>query len=143
MIEKSPTIITYLYNHRFMRYLFVGGSTFVIDLGLLIFLREKVHLRLVAATTFSYWTSITYNFCLNRWWTFSASENTSLKKHLVSYAVLLGFNYIFTVFFVSTFSQFINYSLAKIISVAIQMTWTYYIYKKYIFIRTTTKVNAL
>jgi len=141
MIEKSHTFIAYLYNHHFIRYLFVGGSTFVIDLGLLIFLKEKVHLRLLVATSFSYWASIAYNFCLNRWWTFSVSENTSLKKHLALYAVLLGINYVFTIVFVSTFSKFINYSLAKIISVAIQMTWTYYIYKKYIFIRTTTQVN--
>jgi putative flippase GtrA len=138
MIHKSHAFFVYLYNHHFVRYLFVGGSTFVIDLGLLIFLKEKLHLRLVVATSISYWTSITYNFCLNRWWTFSASENTSLKRHLVSYALLLGFNYVFTVVFVSTFSHFMNYSLAKVISVAIQMTWTYYIYKKYIFVRHTS-----
>lgn len=135
-MEKVKTLTVYLYKHHLMRYLFVGGTTFVIDFGLLVLLHGKLGAWLPLATALSYTVSVTFNFCLNRWWTFNASESKSLRKHLVPYATLLSFNLLFTVAFVSIASHFINYAIAKIFAVAIQISWTYFIYKNFIF---TTK----
>ncbi len=123
----------YLYQHHLVRYLVVGGSTFAIDLGLLVFLHGAEGVWLPLATAIAYCVSIVYNFCLNRWWTFSASEKKSLHQHIAPYVILLGCNLVFTVIFVSTASHFINYALAKAISVAIQTTWTYFCYKHFVF----------
>ena len=124
----------FLYRHSFVRYVFVGGSTFIIDLGLLVVLHEHLNLPLAVATTISYWTAIAYNFTLNRSWTFSATDKKNLSKHLIFYLALLGFNYLFTVIFVSVASHHINYALAKVIAVAIQIPWTYYLYKTKVFV---------
>jgi len=132
------TINEYLnlfYKHRLIRYVFVGGTTFIVDLGLLVFLHKKVGFGLAMATSIAYWVAIAYNFLLNRTWTFSITEKESLKKHLVNYLLLLGFNYIFTVLFVTVVSRHINFALAKAIAVAIQTTWTYKVYKDYIFVK--------
>ncbi len=137
-MQKTNELIRYFYKHHFVRYLFVGGSTFIIDLGLLIFLHSKARLGLSIATTISYWISVVYNFSLNRWWTFSASENSSLSKHLSTYSVLLAFNYLFTVIFVSLASHSINYALAKVIAVMFQMCWNYFIYKNVIFTKNSS-----
>jgi len=128
-----------LYRHHFIRYLFVGGSTFLIDFGLLIFLHSKEGVRVPVATTIGYWTSVVFNFSLNRWWTFDAGENKNLHKHIATYGILLAVNYFFTLFFVSIFSHFINFAVAKAIAVLIQMTWTYYVYKNYIFVKSHKK----
>lgn len=122
-----------LYNHKFIRYLFVGGTTFVIDFGLLIFLKVHVHLSIPIATTIAYWTSIIFNFVLNRWWSFSISEKNNLSKHAISYSILLGFNYLFTLIFVSSMSKYMSFAIAKIFAVLISMSWTYIIYKNIIF----------
>src|SRR5665811_47070 len=123
----------YLYRHHLVRYLLVGGSTFAIDLGLLVLLHGMEGVWLPLATAVAYCVAITYNFCLNRWWTFSASENKSVREHIIPYGILLGFNFLFTVLFVSLVSHFINYAVAKVLAVAIQTTWTYFCYKHFVF----------
>jgi putative flippase GtrA len=135
-IQRVKGFLGYLYRHHFIRYLFVGGTTFMIDFGLLILLHGHLNISLPVATSIAYWSSIGYNFYLNRWWTFSAGEKANLHRHALSYGVLLGFNYLFTVIFVAAASKHVNYAVAKAISVGIQMSWTYVIYKNVIFTQT-------
>jgi putative flippase GtrA len=112
----------------------VGGSTFAIDLFLLLILHDHLGVGVALATTISYWIAIVYNFILNRYWTFSLSEKSNLHKHLGAYLCLLAFNYLFTVIFVSLVSNYTQVGVAKVLAVAIQITWTYKIYKDFIFI---------
>ncbi len=137
MIQKTKDFTLFLYQHHFVRYVFVGGSTFVIDFALLFILHQNFNLSVAIATTIAYWISIIYNFALNRYWTFSAWERESLRRHLSAYLVLLGFNYLFTVITVSLLSHIIYFGLAKVIAVAIQITWTYPIYKNVIFTKSS------
>jgi putative flippase GtrA len=125
----------YLYTHPLVRYIIVGGSTFVIDFALLLLLKQKVGLSLEVATSIAYWIAVTYNFFLNRYWTFSVAEKESLHRHLLNYLVLLGVNYLFTVIFVSMVGKHIYFGLAKAIAVIIQTSWTYFVYKNYIFVK--------
>lgn len=122
-----------------MRYLFVGVTTVAIDFGLLILLHGVLQLNISIATSVAYWVSIAYNFTLNRFWTFSVSEKTDLQKHIALYSILLGINYLFTVFFVTLVSEHIDYTIAKVLAIACQITWTYPIYKKVIFIHKPTE----
>lgn len=132
-MQRATGLIGYLYRHNLVRYLFVGGSTFALDLGLLVLLHGKLNIRIGIATTISYWVSISYNFTLNLKWTFSSSEKKKFHKHILSYGILLGFNYLFTLVFVSVGSHFINYAICKVIAVAMQTVWTYPIYKYVVF----------
>lgn len=132
-MQKIKTFTLYFYRHHFVRYLVVGGSTFALDFGILFTLHGLLGLNLAASTSVAYWVSISYNFVLNRYWTFDSRETESLKRHMTTYFMLLVANYLFTVTFVSIVGTHINYVVAKALSVAIQMIWTYQIYKKYIF----------
>lgn len=129
----AKNIAKTLHAHSLTRYLFVGGTTFLLDFLLLYFLHGNLLVDLSIATTLAYWISILYNFLLNRFWTFRASERADLKRHLSRYLLLLGFNYIFTLLFVGLVSQVMYFAWAKILAVAIQICWTYVIYKKFIF----------
>lgn len=131
---RAKELTLYLYRHHFVRYLFVGGTTFVIDFSILYVLHGHLKLNLGASASVSYWVSIIYNFVLNRYWTFDAREKESLARHLSTYLILLIFNYLFTVTFVSIVGAHINYIVAKAIAVGLQMIWTYPVYKKYIFV---------
>jgi len=131
--EKITSTIVYFYHLHVMRYLFVGATSLLLDVTILVILHGKLGVTLAVATSIAYWCSIIYNFSLNRQWTFSAGENKKLHQHLAGYSILLGFNYLFTLLFVSFFSHYINYAIAKIIAVAIQTMWTYPMYKFVIF----------
>lgn len=131
---RARKLTLYLYRHHFVRYLLVGGTTFILDFGILFVLHGILKLNLAASTSVAYWVSIAYNFVLNRYWTFNAREKDSLARHISTYFALLLVNYLFTVAFVTYAGQHINYVIAKAIAVAFQMTWTYPVYKRYIFV---------
>jgi putative flippase GtrA len=138
-VEKIKKHGKFLYRHHFVRYLFVGGTTFILDFGILVFLHGKMDVGIAAATSVAYWISIVYNFILNRYWTFDAREKESLQRHITTYFLLLVINYLFAVTFVSYASDHINYIIAKAIAVIIQMVWTYPVYKHYIFVKNGVK----
>ena len=135
-MNRTKQAATLLYRHHLVRYILVGGTTFIIDFSLLFFFKTRVHTSLALATSVGYWVSIIYNFTLNRWWSFSANEVHSLYRHALTYGILLAFNYTFTLIFVSTVSHLVYFGVAKILAVLIQTSWTYFIYKNYIFIKT-------
>ncbi len=130
-------MIKFLYTQRIITYLFVGGTTFIIDFGLLVLLYGVLNLNLAVATSISYWAAILYNFTLNRSWTFNANEARALHEHALLYSCLLAVNYLFTVTFVSLVSQFVFYTLAKVLATGIQVLWTFPTYKYIVF-----KTNA-
>lgn len=105
----------------------------MLDFGTIYLLHGELGLNLAGSTSVAYWISMAYNFMLNRYWTFDAREKESLVRHITTYFILLIFNYLFTVAFVSIVGEQINYMVAKALAVAIQMIWTFYVYKKYIF----------
>lgn len=117
-----------------MRYLVVGGSTFIIDLGILYVLHGLLNLNLAASASIAYWVSISYNFTLNRYWTFDAREREDLLRHIATYIAILVVNYLFTVSFVAIVGLHMNYLAAKALSVIITMIWTYFVYKRLIFV---------
>jgi putative flippase GtrA len=132
-VDKVKETTLFLYRHHFVRYLLVGGTTFILDFGILFILHGKLKVGIAAATSVAYWVSIIYNFVLNRYWTFDSREKESLQRHITAYFFLLILNYFFAVTFVSYASNHINYIVAKAIAVLIQMIWTYPVYKKVIF----------
>jgi putative flippase GtrA len=137
-VERLKKHYVFLYNHHFVRYLLVGGTTFVLDFGILVLLHGAMNIGIAAATSVAYWVSIIYNFTLNRYWTFDSREKDSLQRHITTYFFLLVINYFFVVIFVSYASDHINYIEAKAIAVIIQMIWTYPVYKHYIFTKNHT-----
>jgi putative flippase GtrA len=133
-MKKITDLIALLYNSHLVRYLFIGGTTFVIDEAILIMLHGVWHVALPLSLFIAYGVAFVYNFSLNRWWNFSASADGKLAKHLVPYAFLFVFNLVFTIVSVSFMSRYINYAVAKALSVALQTTWTFLAYKYLIFV---------
>lgn len=132
-MERVKNVSQKLYRHSFVRYVAIGGTTFALDFFFLILLHGILDINIIVAATVAYWTSIVFNFLANRFWTFEATE-THIAKHAAAYGMLLAMNYLFTVGFIGAATHFgMHYTIAKIISVAIQMTWTYIAYKKMIF----------
>lgn len=116
------------------KYSFVGSTTVVIDLGLLIVLKQVFHVNTILAATVSYWVGVFYNFFLNRHWTFEAGGK-GLHRHMWRYGVLLVINYLVAIGFIAALGLVgVNYAIAKVIAIIVSMSWTYLALKKLIFI---------
>lgn len=121
-----------LFQHSFVRYVLIGGTTVAIDVGLLIVLKEFLHVPIYIAASLSYWTSILFNFLANKHWTFQVSGQ--LHRHALQYLLLLVFNYLVTLGIIWFFRHLgIGYLIAKMLAIAISISWTYFIYKHVIF----------
>jgi putative flippase GtrA len=132
-MEAAVQITKRLYQHSFVRYVVIGGTTVGLDFGLLVLLHGALNVNLIVAITLAYGTSIIFNFTANRLWAFGATQQ-SVARHLGPYLLLLGFNYLFTVGFVAgTTNLGLHYTIAKLLAVGIQISWTYIAYKKLIF----------
>ena len=125
----------------FRRYLFVGFSTVAIDYILLFLLSSHLGKGILSAVSIAYWTSIIYNFTVNKYWTFEDQESLS-GIQLAKYICLLIFNYLVTLGIVAGLqSAGISEYLAKLVALGVTITWTYFIYKKLVFGSEPSKEN--
>ncbi len=128
--KKSVELVK---EQSFQRYLFVGVSTVFIDVALLALLRERFKGGLLSAVSLAYWSSIVYNFFLNRHWTFEAQKGM-VPKQIAQYGILLFCNYIVTLLIVSGVeSMGISEYIGKMLALGVTISWTYFIYKKIVF----------
>lgn len=122
-----------VYSRSFRRYIFVGVSTVAIDYFVLFILRNMLSVKLVYAVSVAYWTSIAYNFILNRYWSFEASSGM-VPKQIFLYGCLLLFNYIVTLGVVWGLEPIgISEYIAKLFALGLTIAWTYIFYKKVVF----------
>lgn len=127
-----------LAQQQFIRYLLVGGTTFAIDFALLVALHSVFGINVLIAATISYWSSIGFNFWVNRVWTFGATDAT-VTKNLTFYLALLAINYAFSIGFIAVATALgMHFAIAKIIATGIQIAWTYFAYNRFVF----KKVNS-
>lgn len=138
-MDVKRNFLAKAYYSSFLRYAFVGATTFILDFFCLLLLHGRLQFPLLAATALSYWISITYNFFLNRYWAFSSDQKNGLRNHLLNYACLLGANFLLNLLVVATLSHVIFYGAAKAVAVVLQISWTYPIYKNVIFAPVTLK----
>jgi len=116
-----------------VRYLLVGGTSFLVDAGLLFILHDIVDLSILIAGSVAFWIGVIYNFTLTRLWTFSVRDKQQLHKHILLYALLLAFNYVSTIVLLALLSNVMHFIIAKTLIVAAQTVWNYPIYKFVIF----------
>lgn len=133
MKQKAIDTFHYFHGQRLFHYIGVGVGTVFIDMSILFLLHEVFNMWLWLSLTLAYWTSISFNFFFNRTYTFNHRAYDGLKKHSVLYILLLGFNYLFTLVFVTMLSHIIYFAIAKLIAIAVQTLWTFLIYKRFIF----------
>lgn len=118
--------------HSLVRYLGIGLSSFIIDFGLLVGLRDLVGTPLWLATSVGFWASVIFNFLANRHLAFAASGG--LHVHAARYGILLGANYLVTLLVVSLFARLgLGYQVGKVVAVAGTTCWNYLLYRCWVF----------
>ena len=74
----------------------VGGLAFVVDFGVLTFLKEVFHMNTVIASTISFCVSVIFNYVLSIKWVFDVDEDKNKAANFVLFIVFsvmgLGIN---------------------------------------------------
>ncbi len=132
MIQKT---LTYIWSARreFIKYALVGGSGFVLDMGTLILFKEYFGVSAVIAVIINQALILTYNFSLNKWWSFRNKEMP--HKQLVRYIMLALFNYGFSVLAMYIFHDHYGYDYrwVRVGSVMAMVLWNFFLYKHWVY----------
>jgi len=125
--ETSNTFI------QFFRYLFVGGTAFVVDYGLLYMLTEYAALHYLLSATISFIAGLVVNYFLSTWWIFRKSKLQNKWAEFLVFAIIgvvgLLLNNLFMYVFTDLFH--IHYMVSKLITTALVMVWNF-VGRKYI-----------
>lgn len=128
---KNPLSV---FDNTFVRYVTIGGSTFMLDFGIYQLAVKVFDSKEIIANLLSVFLSLFFNFTLTNFWTFNSQTSIKAKK-LTKYILLAVFNYFFNNFMFIFFTVTLDWNglLSKIIITAIIVSWNFLIYKLWVF----------
>ena len=120
-------------RHQFAKYFVVGFSGLFLDMGTLVLFKEKFGWTPVFAVVVNQVLLLTYNFCLNKYWSFKNKEMP--HKQLAKFLTLAGFNYLFSVAAMWLFNGQWNfdYRLVRLGAIAVMVSWNFFLYKYWVY----------
>jgi len=120
-------------RHQFAKYFIVGFSGFLMDMASLILLKEVFGWAPVVAVIVNQAFLLTYNFTLNKYWSFRNKEMP--HKQLVKYLILAVVNYGFSILTMYIFNHKFrfDYRLVRIVSIACMVSWNFFLYKYWVY----------
>lgn len=134
---QGPTLgslrkLSTLFEHTLVRYLFVGGSAYVIEMLALYSLRYIFGLSAITSVAISFWIGFFVAFGLQKTITFKNYDRgaKTISKQLLGYSLLVVFNYAFTLLIVSLLHSQLNVIILRTLVIATITLWNYFIYGK-------------
>lgn len=140
MVEQQPTdersltrrTISRLYRNSMLRYLLIGGCSFLIDFGILFVLHENFGIQLWISTGLAFLASFFFNYSLQRLFSFSSKSSHGLS--LAKYIGLVIFNTIATIGIVAILDHYLAWQIGKIVSTIATTGWNYLAYRYLVFV---------
>lgn len=124
-----------------VRYIFVGGTTYLIEVGILLIASTLLHLPSTVSVTIAFWIGLVVSFILQKVIAFKDTSSTvkRLAWQSTAYALLIIINYLFTIFTVWALEPFTGLVISRTIALVITTLWNYIVYSKIIFKQTPPK----
>ncbi len=131
---------------RFLKFAVVGTIGFIVDFGLLFFLKEFVGLEsTVLANTISFSAAVVSNFTFNRFWTYPDSRTKKLGSQLIQFTMvsLIGLliNDLIVHFLEHPFQLLVDSSLtflpvagyipAKVVATIVVLFWNFFVNRRW------------
>jgi putative flippase GtrA len=73
---------------RFVKFLAVGASGFVVDAGTFFIFTSLLHVPDLIAQVFSFAAAVVSNFTLNRYWTYPESRSKSIRRQITQFTLV-------------------------------------------------------
>lgn len=117
---------------RIAKYLFVGGSSALLELLLFQLLYAVLGWQIAVANISAVIIATAYNFLLNRSWAFKQDKNAA--RSILLYLLLFAFNTTFSTTAISLLvARSISSVIAKLFTQVCIVLWNYVLYKRVIF----------
>ena len=127
---------------QLFRYTFVGGFAFLVDFGLLFFLKEFCGLHYLLSATLSFIAGLSVNYFISIYWVFTSSKNLKRKLEFLYFGLIGIVGLILNDFFIWVFTdkaQF-HYLVSKIVAAILVYLWNFFA-RKYLLFNTKSIQN--
>lgn len=132
--DGSAHPLAALARHSAVRFLLVGGVSYLFDAGSLYLLHGVARLPLGLSTTLAFGLNLAVNFGLNRVMTFHGASEGAAGRQLARYLVLVGVNFVTTFSIVTGLAALgLNYLVAKTIATVLNAVGNYFAYRHWVF----------
>jgi putative flippase GtrA len=123
-----------LFSNLVLRYLLAGGLSYAIELTCLLLIHRYFGVTIVVATAIAFWIGLVASFMLQKLFAFQDYQKTRklISRQLGAYAVLIGFNYLFTLGVVDLFPPALIV-FSRTLALVIVTSWNFVFYKKFVF----------
>jgi putative flippase GtrA len=130
--DRSRSPFFKLLGHSAVRYLIVGGLSFVVDFGLLVLFHQVFGWAVSVATAVAFLSSLVFNFAVQRKVSFGAHHRTRVS--IFRYALLVIANTVASVVVVELLTPTaLGYMGGKVISTAAMTIWNFFLYRHWVF----------
>lgn len=125
-------MIRRLFGRTLVRYLFVGGLSYLIEIGSLYYMSAVLGIEPLWSVAISFWVGFVVAYVLQKVITFQNREHTkkAIATQLVSYSLLVAWNYAFTLVAVGLCEQFTSVVVIRTIVIIITTMWNFFIYQR-------------
>ncbi len=117
----------------FIRYILVGGTAYVIEMGSLFVLRYGLDLSPLVSAACSFWIGFAVAFVLQKFVTFQNYEKKAqtVARQAVLYSALTVWNYAFTLVLVKIFAKYASVLIIRTAAIAVITSWNFFVYKRF------------
>jgi putative flippase GtrA len=121
-----------LRQSRPLRYLLIGGVSYVVEMAALLLLVKTFSISSTLAVAISFWIGLTTSFTLQKYVAFknTGGDKKTFGKQVLLYGALVLFNYGFTLIFVGLFTELLGLIAARTLALLLAVCWNYFIYRQ-------------
>lgn len=121
-----------MFNSKLVRYLLVGGTSFVVEISSLYVLHHVAHLSPTISVAISFWIGFIVAFVLQKTVTFRNKDTKAkdLSAQLLLYSMLVLFNYVFSLSMVYAFSDIAPVIAIRTFTIIAITAWNFILYGK-------------
>ncbi len=118
---------------KIFKYLISGVLAFAVDYGALTMCLMLFHIGTGVSAAAGLTCGVFVSFSLNRTWTFKSKMSAKVYRQFISYWILVGINYVFTILMLVMLDEIISVLILKPIIAVIIAAWNFFICKHIIF----------
>ena len=120
-------VIDQSFIEKIGKFVVVGGTAFCLDFGSTYIFKEKVKANKYLANTLAFIISASYNFVLNRMWTWGLQGSADVGLQAAKFAGVMTTGLLITTVLIYIFSDRMkfNFYISKLIGVSVAMVWNF------------------
>ncbi len=143
-LKRHPFFGEFLHENsieHFKKYLIIGFTSFGLEYLLYFIFLHFIKVQYLYSSFIAQAIVFCYNFLLNRYWSFQS--RLKLSRQLPRYCLIFLFNVTMSTLLLKLLSDMlgVNYYLSKVLVMGAIVSWTFIIYKKFIFVTDSGERN--